>query len=66
MTLAFAISAFFGFVAAIALLSCYASMRKGVRSWFAIRAELAAIDRGRIKAPRRVRQPEEAFTLLAA
>ncbi|MGB3796658.1 MAG: hypothetical protein WA957_10205 [Alteraurantiacibacter sp.] len=66
MTIAIAISAFFGLVAAISLLSCHASIRYALVRWCEIRHELAAIDRATIAAPRPIRRPQEAFTLLAA
>ncbi len=66
MTVAIAISVFFGFVAAAALISCHASIRRGVIRWKEIRAELAAIDRGPVKATVPLRRPKEAFVLLAA
>ena len=66
MAVAIAISVFFGLVAAIALLSCQGSIRYGVLRWRETRAELAAMDRAAATAPRPLRQPQEAFALLAA
>ncbi len=66
MTVAIAISVFFGLVAAIALLSCQASIAYGLLRWREVRGELAAIDRAPATAPRPLRRPQEAFALLAA
>lgn len=66
MTFAIAISVFFGLVAAIALISCRASMRRGFVRYGEIRAELAAMDRGPVTVTVPLRRPQEAFVLLAA
>ena len=66
MTIAIAISVFFGIVAAIALTSCHASMRRGLARYGEIRAELAAMDRGPVKVTVPLRRPREAFVMLAA
>ncbi len=66
MTVAIAISVFLGLVAAAALLSCQGSIRYGLRRWHETRTELAAMDRAPARAPRPLRQPQEAFALLAA
>ena len=66
MTATIAISVFFGFVAAAAMISCHASIRLGVTRWKEIRAELAAIARGPVEAKVPLRRPKEAFVLLAA
>ena len=65
MTIAIAISAFFGLVAAASLLSCHASIGYGLVRWREIRSELAAIDRAVVTSPRQLRRPQEAFALLA-
>lgn len=66
MMMAIAISVFFGLVAAIALISCHASMRRGLVRYGEIRAELAAMDRGSVKVTVPLRRPQEAFIMLAA
>lgn len=66
MTVATAISVFFGLVAALALLSCHASIRYGMIRWQETRAQLKAIDRAPAIAPRPLRRPQEAFAQLAA
>ncbi len=69
MTLAIAISCFFGLVAAVSLASCHASLRKAFGHYRAIRAELTALDRyGSYQRPTVIvplRRPREAFALAA-
>ncbi|GEM_PF-2395720 len=65
MTLAIAISLFFGLVAAFSLTSCHASLRKALRHYRAIRAELILLDRAAayphqaVRLP--LRRPQDAF-----
>ena len=59
MTLAIAISTFFGLVAALSLASCYVSLTKALRLFREIRAELRLINRP--KAIAQLRRPKEAF-----
>lgn len=70
MLLAIAISTFMGLLAALVLVTLFASLRQGVFAWFQIRAELAAMDRAeRLSghpAALPLRQPQAAFALLAA
>ncbi len=66
MTMAIALSVFFGFVAALSLLSCHACIRYGVIRWGQTRRELAAIGRPFPSEPRPLRRPQEAFAMLAA
>ena len=61
MTLAFAISIFFGLLAATVIAVCHASLRKASRQFRGLRAEMAAIDRAPRTATVRPRQPQEAF-----
>ncbi|WAT18658.1 hypothetical protein OZN62_03505 [Aurantiacibacter sp. MUD11] len=66
MALAIAISLFFGLVAALALVSCFGSLRYGVLRFREVRAELAELDRAPEAKVIRLRRPQEAFALLAA
>lgn len=65
MTLAIAISLFFGLVAALSLASCHASLRMALQHYRAIRAELNLLDRAAVypqQAERlALRRPQEAF-----
>lgn len=63
MTLAIAISLFFGLVAALSLASCQASLRKALGHYRDIRAELTAMDRAHTRrtTPVRLRRPQDAY-----
>lgn len=69
MTLAIAISCFFGLVAALSLASCHASLRRAYVHYCAIRAELTALNHhGACQRPTAfvpLRRPQEAFARAA-
>lgn len=69
MTLAIAISLFFGFVAALSIASCQASLRRAYAYFCAIQAELRVLDRrAAIVHPVKfapLRRPQEAFAMAA-
>lgn len=65
MALAFAISVFVGFVAALALAVCAASLRFALARGREAYAELQAINRASSPKPVRLRRPQEAFAMAA-
>lgn len=66
MTLAIALSLFFGLVAALSIGSCLSSIRKALNGYRAIRAELKACETPRPIASGPLRRPQEAFARAAA
>lgn len=61
MTLALAISIFFGLLAAAVIAVCHASLRKAAGQFRVLRAEMAAMDHAPRTATVQPRQPQEAF-----